>query len=273
MDRRRFLAAGAGAALGTALPAGSSRSDRLERIGLQLYTVRGEMERDLDGTLDAVARVGYQEVQFAGYFGRSPTQVRAALDAAGLTAPGAHIPYDALGERWDATLDGAHVMGHRYLLVAWIPAGERSTLDGYRRIAARFERAAERARTAGILFAYHNHDYEFARMEGQVPYDVLLAEASYLVKMEMDLFWITRGGGDPLAYFRAYPGRFHTVHVKDMDARGRMVDVGKGTIPFGRIFAMREQAGLRHYFVEHDTPEQPLDSIRASYQYLRRLEF
>ena len=280
MDRRRFLETGACAALATALPRLRATTPRkLERIGVQLYTVRSQMgpdrgPRSVEETLQGVAQIGYREVQFAGYFGRTPRQIRSALDAAGLGAPGAHVPLSALREDWDESLEAARVMGHRYLLVAWIPGEERQTLDGYRRIAELFNSAAEQARAAGVLFAYHNHDYEFARLEGRVPYDVLLAEASQeLVKMEMDLFWITRGSGDPFAYFRAYPGRFHSVHVKDMDRRDGMVEVGRGTIDFARIFAQQEQAGIRHYYVEHDSPERPMDSIRESYEYLRRLEF
>jgi sugar phosphate isomerase/epimerase len=272
MHRRRFLEAGAGAAFAAVFTPPPPR--RLERIGLQLYTVRSEMQQDVERTLGTVARLGYQEVQFAGYFGRTPRQIRAALDASGLAAPGAHVPINALRGNWEETLEAASVMGHRYLLVAWIPGEERRTLDDYRRIAGLFEHAAERARDDGILFAYHNHDFEFTRLDGQVPYDVLLEEASAdLVKMELDLFWIRRAGGDPLSYFRAYPGRFHSVHVKDMDGQGRMTDVGKGTTDFAGIFSRAEQAGIRHYFVEHDSPEHPYASIRDSYVYLRRLEF
>jgi sugar phosphate isomerase/epimerase len=111
-------------------------------------------------------------------------------------------------------------------------------------------------------------------LSGQLPYDILLAASDPdLVKIELDLFWIVKGGGDPLAYFAKYPGRFPLVHVKDMSADGRMVDVGRGRIPFARIFAQRKAAGIRHFFVEHDEPADPFASITASYAYLRGLRF
>ena len=151
---------------------------------------------------------------------------------------------------------------------------ERRTADGYKRVAELFNRAGAEARKAGLRFAYHNHDFEFAAVDDRIPYDVLLAETDpAAVEFEMDLYWVTHGGGDPLAYFARHPGRFPLVHVKDMDAARGMVDVGKGVIGWKQIFARRDQAGIRHYFVEHDQPPDPFASIRASYEYLKRLEF
>lgn len=289
MNRRALLRAVGGAVGGSLLTALGSdrafaetrsphRSRKLDRIGLQLYTVRSELDpargpRSVEQTLDRVARIGYREVQFAGYFNRTPQQIKAALDASGLTAPAAHVMLSAELEGWEQTLDTAGVMGHRYVIVPWIAAEER-TLDGYKRVAERFNRAAEQARAAGVRFGYHNHDFEFVKVGGKVGYDVLLAETDpEIVLMELDLFWIRRGGHDPLTYFGQHPGRFHTVHVKDMDREGKMVDVGKGVIDFATIFRHRDQAGIRHFFVEHDSPPEPFASIRVSYEYLRQLEF
>lgn len=274
--RREFTRVMTGAVAGLVLPgaaAAAARRAPLERLGVQLYTVRRAMAQDLPGTLARVAEIGYAEVEFAGYFDHAPGAVRAALDAAGLAAPAAHVPFETLGNRWSDVLDAALEVGHRYVVVAWIPQEARRTLDAYRRLAEMFNRAGEAAREAGLAFAYHNHTYEFDRLEGQVPYDVLLAETdAALVRLEMDLFWIVQGGGDPLACFARYPGRFPMVHVKDRTADGQMVDVGQGVIDFRSIFARRGQAGIRHYFVEHDEPPDPFGSIRASYDYLRRLE-
>ncbi len=265
------LAAPATRAAGAGLPGIASDHPGVDPIGVQLYTVRSLMTRDFEGTLARVAEIGYREVEFAGYFGRSPAQVRAALERVGLAAPAAHVGLDAVRQDWDRTLDAAREIGHRYLIVAWLPDGERRTLDGYRRLADEFDRAGERARELGLRFGYHNHDFEFAPIDGRVPYDVLVeATDPARVALELDLFWVTRGGGDPLDYFRRYPGRFELVHVKDMDgtaARG-MVDVGQGVIDFRAIFARAAQAGIRHRFVEHDQPADPIESIRRSYAYL-----
>ena len=281
MNRRSFLETmtvfGAGCmaprAPRTAIPPDQPKLERLDRIGLQLYTIRGAMAKDFDGSLARVAEIGYREVEFAGYFGRSPQQVRAVLERLGLDAPAAHVPLEALRDDWERTLEAARTIGHRYLVVPWIPA-ETRTSAGYRAVADLFNRAGEAARRAGLGFAYHNHDFEFVPVDGRLPYDLLLAETDpSLVKMELDLYWIGKGGRDPLDYFARHPGRFPMVHVKDADAAGRMVDVGRGRIDFGRIFARREQAGIRHFFVEHDDPAEPFDSIRASYEHLRGLEF
>ena len=165
-------------------------------------------------------------------------------------------------------------MGHRYLVVAWINPADRTSLDDYRVIAARFNRVAERASEVGLEFGYHNHDFEFEPLDSQIPYEILLEETDpTLVKFEMDLFWITKAGRDPVPYFRDQAGRFPMVHVKDLASDGAMVDVGAGTIDFASIFALSEQAGIRHYFVEHDHPPNPFESIATSYRHLRGLEY
>ena len=276
-DRRTFLRTlGASALASFGIPASRIPlpASRLDRIGLQLYTVRHELERDFEGTLARVATTGYREVELAGYFGKAPADVRAMLDRHGLAAPAAHV--SLAPNEWRAALDAAPVIGHRYLVVPWIAAEARRTLDDYKRMAQRFNQAATAARAAGIQFAYHNHDFEFVPMDGRLPYDVLLAETDpHLVQLEIDLYWITKGGQDPLTYFARWPGRVPLVHVKDSAGPPdhRMVDVGAGTIDWKRIFAQGEQAGIRHCFVEHDAPANAFASIRASYEYLKRLEF
>ena len=274
-DRRQFVAL-TGAGLATlALPASmrgcGSEAALLDRIGVQLYTVRSLLKDDFEGTLARIAAIGYREVEFAGYYDRPATEIRRILDANGLTAPAAHIPIEALRDNWAATLDDAETAWHRYLVVAWLAEADRASLADLERIAALFSKAALEARQRGVTFAYHNHDFEFALVEGRLPYDVLLEACDPAVQFEMDLYWITKGGKDPLDYFRRWPGRFPLVHVKDMTSDGRMVAVGEGAIDWTRIFAARDQAGIRHYFVEHDEPADPLESIRVSYEYLKGL--
>src|SRR5690349_16632036 len=160
-SRRGFLATlAAGASWWVAGPT-RARAGRLGPIGLQLYTVRTPLERDFEGTLAGVAAIGYREVEFAGYHGRSPEAVRAALGRAGLAAPSAHVPIDAVRDDLPRVLDGARRMGHRHVVVAWLPEPQR-TLDGYRAAADLFNRAGEQASAAGIGLAYHNHAFEFA---------------------------------------------------------------------------------------------------------------
>ena len=279
-SRRDFAKTLSAAALGYALrplapsPQPLAPGRKLDRIGLQLYTVRHQMEKDVEGTIARVAATGYREVEFAGYFGKSPRDVRALLDHHGLSSPSSHV--SLAPDQWRAALDAAPVVGHRYLVIAWIPAEERHTLDDYKRWAERLNRAATEAKAAGLQFAYHNHDFEFVPLDGKLPYDVLLTETDpKLVQLEMDLYWIVKGGQDPLAYFARWPGRFPMVHVKDSAGPPdhKMAAVGAGKIDFRKIFVQSDQAGIRHYFVEHDNPDDPFASIRASYDYLQRLEF
>jgi sugar phosphate isomerase/epimerase len=176
--------------------------------------------------------------------------------------------------QWPKALDDAHVIGQSFIVCPFIDEKLRSEPDGWKRVGETFNRAGEASKKAGIQFGYHNHNFEFKPQDGKLPYDILLAETDpNLVKMEMDLFWITKGGQDPLKYFDRYPGRFPLVHVKDMKKDGEMTEVGSGTIDFKRIFAQSDKAGIQHYFVEHDQPKSPLDSSKASFEYLQQLRF
>ena len=155
----------------------------------------------------------------------------------------------------------------------WIDAGERTSLDGYRRVAADLNEIGARTAEAGVRLAYHNHAFEFETFGGdRSGYDVLLAETDpSLVVMEMDLYWTVHAGRDPAAYFERHPGRFPLFHLKDRTPDGAMADVGAGALDFGRVFALAARAGLRHAFVEHDEPEDALRSLRRSYGHLARL--
>ncbi len=283
IDRRHFVKVSAGAAFGGILgldrssltrSAGAAGDRSLERIGVQLFTVRTLMEQDFEATLAAVAGIGYDQVEFHDYFGRSPDQVREILDRFGLEAPATHVPWQSLREDPDAVIETARAVGHRYVILAWLPPEERSSIGQYRDLAALCNKTGDACKHAGLRFAYHNHDFEFRPIDGQVPYDLLLNETDPdLVELEIDLYWTVAGGRDPLEYFDTHPGRFTLCHLKDMAEDGGMADVGAGRIDFAAILAKSEQAGLQYFFVEHDEPPNPLASIAASFNYLKRLRF
>ncbi len=294
MNRRTFIATSIAAAVAGTRPAWSAETFHIDRVGLQLYTVRDLMKKDFDGTIAKVAQIGYKEVEFAGYYDRSPQAVRAILEKDGLTSPSTHVGYDIVEKKWSEALDAAHTIGHTFVVCPWIDAKQRKTPDGWKRAAELFNHAGEAAQKAGIQFAYHNHAFEFEPSEalgGKLPYDFLLAETDpNLVKMEMDLCWITVGGQDPVKYFDRYPGRFPLVHVKDWTTKGpggndyggatgaskkpgHMTDVGQGEIDFKRIFAQSGKAGIQHYFVENDEPKSAFEDIKISYDYLAKLKF
>lgn len=281
MDRRSFLETLAAAAALLAQATWAAAQNQIRRIGLELYTVRDALKKDFEGTLARVAKIGYQEVEFAGYFADStklsppPQRTRQILDSDGLSAPATHVPYSALSpENWPRVLEASHTLGHKYVVNPSIDEKLTKTADGWKKAAETFNRAGSESLRAGIQFGYHNHTGEFKAVDGQIPYDILLAECdSRLVKMEMDLGWAHVAGVDPLQYFSKYPGRFPLVHVKDFDKNGNMTEIGKGAIDWKAIFAQSRLGGIQHYFVEHDDPKSPFESIQASYEYLKELRF
>ena len=281
--RRAFLATLGAAALG--LTTLGSRAQAWEPairrpsaprpIGLQLYTVRAAMARDVPATLAAVAAAGYTEVEFAGYFGHSPAAVRDMLRDAGLTAPSVHVPYDAMADGWDAALDVARTIGHEWMTIPWIPQEVRRTRDDVKRLAERYDAAAARAREAGLRFAHHNHDFELVPLaDGTVPLDLLIADTDpALVGFELDVYWMVHAGADPLRYLARVPDRVRMLHLKDSGGppEHRMLDVGQGIIDFPALLVAAAGAGVEHLFVEHDQPADPMGSIRSSHDYLARL--
>ena len=288
MDRKDFLRA-AGAVCGVGWLAGCSRGDAsasgdpaadsaaaasqplLDRIGLQLYTIRSLMSEDVAGTLDTVAAIGYDEVEFAGYFAPPPAEVRGWLDAAGLSSPAAHVGMeDLMGAGLDTAIETASTLGQRWLVLPWMPEDMR-TSDGYRALADMLNPAGETAAAANVRVAYHNHAFEFETVDddGATGYSLLLEHLDPgLTDLEIDFHWSAVGGADSAALLRDNPGRFTLCHIKDLTADGRMADVGAGEINWAGLFALSDTAGLRHFFVEHDQPGDPLASIEASYRYL-----
>ena len=291
LNRRKFLAAAgafvAGAACrtpesaarsGTLAAAGERRRERLDRIGIQLYAVRDEMRRDAEATLRRLAEMGYREVEYAGYFGQTPAQTRAMLERHGLAAPSTHVAYDAIATQWDRALDDALARGHRFVTVPWLPEDARRSIAAWREVADRLNRAGTAARARGLAFAYHNHDFEFTRVEGALPFDLLLEHTDpAVVSFQMDVFWLVKGGGDPVAYLRAHPSRFTMLHIKDSGGAPdhTQVDVGKGTIDFAAILRLdaNQRRVIRHVFVEHDKPADAMAFAKTSFDYLRAMEY
>ncbi len=246
----------------------------LEAFGIQLWTLRDEMAKDPREVLRQVASFGYSQIEnYEGpqglWWGMSHKEFKQQCDELGLALVASHCNFV---QDFEAKAAQAAEVGMKYLVAPWV--GPQKSIDDFRRIAETFNRCGEICQQHGLRFAYHNHDFEFIDLEGQRPYDLLLAETDpELVQMELDLYWITKAGFDPMTYFEQHPGRFPLCHVKDMAADGSMVDVGAGTIDFAAIFAHAGHAGLRHYFVEHDNPADPLASITASFEFLNDLTF
>ncbi|MET4107228.1 sugar phosphate isomerase/epimerase [Hymenobacter sp. UYP22] len=289
-SRRAFVKSAALLSAGV-LAAPSLLAKSPSTIGLQLYTVRDAMQQDPAAALARIAKLGYNSVEGATYtgnqkfYGMEPAAFAKVLKQNGLIMPSSHY---LLGEQenngqatqgtilhgWDKAVDDAAQVGIKYMVCAYLLDSERGDLDHYKLLAERLNKAGERCKKAGIQMAYHNHDFEFAAQNGKLPYDILLKETDKnLVQMELDLYWATKAGHDPVELFKKNPGRFPLWHVKDMDKTPQhsFTEVGNGSIDFKRIFAQAKVAGMRYFFVEQDqTPGSPFDSIQQSITHIKR---
>ena len=262
-SRRDFLgataAATAMAATGTAALAGEEKPTTAGRVpGIQLYTVRGSMEDNVPATLTALAAMGYQALEFAGYANTDPAEIRVMLDDLGMTAPSGHV--DAREMRQDPMpmVEAGVTMRHEYLTIAWLREEDRQTLDDYRGWAEVLNRAGEACKAAGMRMAYHNHDFELLPIDGVLPMSVLIEETDPdLVDFELDFFWVHKAGMTVPDVLAMAPGRITMAHIKDMDADGNMVDLGAGIIDFKTLLASEAAATIRHPFAEHDNPSDP----------------
>jgi len=259
-------------------------------IGLQLYTVRDAMQTDPAGTLAKVAALGYNSVEGATYtgsekfYGMNAADFLKLLKQNGLIMPSSHY---RLGEEktnnelvkgtilhdWDKAVDDAAAAGIKYMVCAYLSDSERGGLDHYKYVAGELNKAGQRCKKSGIQLCYHNHAFEFDSQDGKLPYDILLNETDKnLVKMEMDMYWVSKAGKDPVELINQHPGRFPLFHIKDMDKtpEKNFTEVGNGTIDFKRILAHANKAGMKYFFVEQDkTPGDPFDSIAKSITYIK----
>lgn len=277
---RRHLLAGSGslAAFGIAgLASTPALAARLAAIGLQLYTVRDIFAKDPVGTLEAIARIGYREVEFGGggYDAMDHSMLRKTMDRVGLRAPSVHIPYDALLGQFERSVTMAKTLGADTVILPYMTAEHRSE-QGWQAALPNFNRFATDLKKAGLDFAYHNHDFEFTNMSGGVSlYDRFLKETDpTLVKIEFDLYWLAYAGQDATKLIDRLAGRLYAFHVKDIRADRSMAAVGTGTIDFAALFRLKGSAGVRHFYVENDQAPAPfLPDITTSFQALRMLRF
>ena len=287
--RRTFLKTTSVASAGLLfMPKGFAMKKTL--IGLQLYTVRDNMGKDPLATLAQVAQIGYTSVEGATYtgsekfYGMSPAEFKKVLSQNGLVMPSAHY---RLGEdtdkgeavkgtilhEWDKAVDDAGAVGLKYMVCAYLSETERGDIDHYKKVADQLNIAGERCKKAGIQLCYHNHNFEFVKQGDTLPYDILLGTDKELVKMEMDMYWVTKAGQDPMTLFKQNPGRFPLWHIKDLDKTDAkdFTEVGNGVIDFKEIFKHKEEAGMKYFFVEEDKcPGSPFDSITTSINYIKK---
>jgi sugar phosphate isomerase/epimerase len=250
-----------------------------KNVGLQLYTLRGLMAKEPKETLKKVSTIGFTEVETFGFnngkfFGMTPMEFKNYLQELNITTPSGHYMPDQIKTDWNKTVDAAAEAGQKYMMCAYILPNER-TLDDYKKFIDMFNQAGETCKKAGIQFGYHNHDFEFLNVEGQIPYDMILKGTDpKLVQMELDLYWTAFAGQDAVTLFKNNPGRFPAVHMKDMakTKTREFAEVGMGSIDFQRILNAGKVAGIKYLFVEQDVTKQPpLEAIEISYKNIKKM--
>jgi sugar phosphate isomerase/epimerase len=278
-NRRGFLRlsiAAAGGLAGARLLAAERRS-----LGAQLYTVRQDAARDLPAVLEAVRRIGYTEVEtYWDLYGHPPAELRRMINDHGLTAPSGHFDYGGL----DSKIDYAKSLGVQYVICPILPESMWLTLDGYKRAADQFNIWGETIHQGGMQFGFHNHNYEFRRFGDTTGFETMMSRCDpKLVCIEMDCYWITQAGRDPLQMFRQYGNRIKLLHLKDRKpgfptsqmkdaAAEHFTEVGAGTIHWQEILAVAETNGVKHLFVERDSGDLlAMESLRISYQNLQKM--
>ena len=245
---------------------------REDQVSLQLYTVRDLTSADMPATLRRLSEVGYRAVEFAGYGGLTPRELRATLDDCGLRVSGAHVPLGDWKRDPEAVLEDLKTLG---CVHAVVPMALREGRDAgsVSRLAADLNRWGELCRLEGVTLSYHNHDFEFEPLEGSATmWEVLLGETDpALVNLELDLYWAGYAGVDPASLLGELGDRISLVHLKDMapDAARSDVPVGSGTMPWAKLLEAADRAGVEWYIVEQDNPGDPLEDVRNSLRYLR----
>ena len=265
---------------------GFKSDQKVEGIGLQLYTIRDAMDTDVAGSLKKVADMGYKYLELAKYaegkfYGMEPKEFKKLVSDLGMEIISSHTQVEAQG----ITLENAKKMtedhaklGVKYCIQPWVVEEARKTVASFQKMAADWNKVGEIMKKSGIQFGYHNHNFEFNKVEGKIPYfDIFLPELDKnLVTMEFDLFWATKAGQNPVEIFKKYPGRFQLFHMKDMFTREApffttdgvtdFAPVGAGVINFKEILAAKDIAGMKYMFVEQDKSREnkPFDDIKTS---------
>ena len=280
LNRRTFVKTlSAGVAATLVLPAKLMASLSGKIIGIQLYTLHAQMKKDALGTMSQVAKIGFNAVETAGYadrkfYGYEPKEFKTIVEDMGMTPQSSHAGITMMNI--DETIEDTIAAGMSYLVLPSLDKSRRNTTDDYRKAADEFNIMGEKCRNAGLMFAYHNHAFEFVKLGDRIPYEILLENTvPELVAMQLDLYWIVYGGGDPVDYFHRYPGRFELFHVKDMaEGAGReSTEIGSGIIDFEAIFAEKDEAGMKFFYLEQESFNiDPFKSIAVSYNYLKTLK-
>ena len=292
-NRRQYLKSSAMGALGVALlskygltacaqPQGAATKSG---IGIQLYTIRDAMSKDVAGTLKKVADIGYQNLELAGYnngqfYGFSPSEFKAMVNDLGMKIISSHSGVEVKGvdtSNVEVMAEAHAELGVEYCVQPWLVEERRVSADSYRQFVAELNTIGEVMKSYGIRFAYHNHDFEFYAVDGLIPYtDIFLPESNPdFLTFEIDNYWVIRAGFDPIEVMKQFPGRFELWHIKDMEASEDQffAPVGEGVIDYKEIMKVKDIAGMKYFFVEQDATRdgEAIRAIETSYNNLKKI--
>ena len=244
------------------------------QIALQLFTLRNETEKDFTGTLERVAKLGYKGVEFAGYGGMSANELKQTLDYLGLKAASSHVALTLLETDLNQVIDFQQSIGNRHIVCPFLPP-ERRTKDSYVELISLFNDIGRKCKEAGITFSYHNHDFElFPFEDGRKPLDFLFEETNPdWVNAELDIYWLTRAGEDPVQWLKKLEGRTPLLHLKDMttDEEQFFAELGTGGVDIESAIKQGDSQNVEWFIVEQDMSRRaPLESIDISINYLKQ---
>lgn len=244
----------------------------IDQVAVQLYTLRELTAQDMLGTLRQLAAIGYRAVELAGYGNSAPQDIRATLDDVGVRAVAAHVGLQQLQQDPDTVLADLHILGCDYLVVPWVSEEYRGSREQVLSLAQQLNEWGRRVSAHGLRLGYHNHQFEFAPLDGSTMWEILAAATDpALIDLELDVFWAVEGGFDPLDLLQRYGQRLSLLHLKDRSREpgGTDAPVGTGSLPWQQILAAADTAGTKWYIVEQDHPGNPLDDVRRSFEQLR----
>ncbi|MFC4686695.1 sugar phosphate isomerase/epimerase family protein [Epilithonimonas pallida] len=283
MNRKDFIALSSLGFLGLYACGTSNLMNNRKPLAIQLYTIRDAVAENLEKSLERLAGLGFKQLEIYGYdggfFGKTRKEFQSILKNTGLEVISSHhttgVIHNSKGtllNDWEKSVEDLHFIGSEYMVCSYLFEEER-TLEYYKKLPQLLNKSGETTNEAEIAFAYHNHDFEFEKFDDKTVYDFILDNTdSDLVNMELDLYWISKAGFNPLTYFEKYPKRFPLWHVKDMKAGNKdFTEVGNGTIDFKTIFEAKEIAGLKYWFLEQDSSDKDIfESVEISKKYIDR---
>lgn len=284
-SRRNFIKLAGLAAAGAAIAPSFAFSAPAKTVGIQLYSLREQLPKDVNGTIAKIAQAGYKEVEVFGYsvqnkfWGLDPKAFKNLLSENGLTAPSGHYGMDKFisggnADELKTYIEAANTIGSSYIVVPYLGDNLRKTADDWKKVAAKLNEASAICKASGLKLGYHNHNFEFEKQGDTTGYEIMLKETDpKAVQFEMDIYWVVRSGNDPVKLFKEHPGRFPMWHVKDMDKADHTIntEVGSGTIDFKNIYKYAKLAGLKHLIMEQENFSiDPYVSIKKSADYIKK---